>query len=69
VLAQNRQAMKILSSCSPALAHMAEDAESEFSGNCLEDMTFLTFLPIEPQTIEKAITEINNMILRTEETT
>lgn len=69
VLAQNRQAMKILSSCSPALAHMAEDAESEFSSNCLDDMIFLTFLPIEPQTIEKAITEINNMILRTEETT
>ena len=52
-----------------AIMHMAEDAESEFSSNCLDDMIFLTFLPIEPQAIEKAITEINNMILRTEETT
>ena len=55
--------MEILRSCAPALAGMAADPDSEFSGNGLADLKALTFLPIDPHKLEQAITEIKKLII------
>lgn len=68
-LARNPQALAILQSYTPALAQMAQDAESEFSGSGLAGIRALSFLPADPQGLEKAISEIKDLIIRTEEIT
>ena len=66
-LARYPKAMEILRSCAPALTGMAADPGSEFSGCGLADLKALTFLPIDARKLEQAITEIKELIIRTEE--
>ena len=63
------EGIRILQSRTPALAQMIQDTESEFSGSGLAGIRALSFLPADPQGLEKAISEIKDLIIRTEEIT
>ncbi len=61
-LSKDGQAMGILGKYTPPLAGIAASGDPEMGANSLEDISHITFLPIDPNALETAIEEISDII-------
>lgn len=61
-LSKDGQAMGILGKYTPPLAGIAASGDPEMGANSLEDISHITFLPIDPNALETAIKEISEII-------
>lgn len=60
-LAKDGQAIGILGKYTPALAGIAASGDPEMGANSLEVLSHMTFLPFDPQALEQAIKEIEEI--------
>lgn len=60
-ISQDERAMAILGKYAPALAGMAAGKDLEFGFNTLEEISHLGFLPFEPEKLEQAVRELEEL--------
>ncbi len=60
-LAKDGKAIAVLGKYTPPLAGIAASGDPEMGANSLDDISHITFLPIDPNALEKAIEEISEI--------